>query len=59
MLVGQLNPEQFAQIHRSTIINLREIDRMPRQGAGMVLTLRGRLETYPVSEACARKFRQM
>ena len=58
-LIGQLDPEQFAQIHRSTIVNLREIDRIERQGAGMLLHLRGRRETYPVSEAFARQFRQM
>ena len=58
-LIGQLDPEQFAQIHRSTIVNLREVDRIERQGAGMLLHLRGRRETYPVSEAFARQFRQM
>lgn len=58
-LIEQLDPEQFAQIHRSTIVNLREVDRIERQGAGMLLHLRGRRETYPVSEAFARQFRQM
>ncbi len=58
-LVAQLDPEQFAQVHRSMIVNLREIDRIERQGAGMLLRLRGRRETYPVSEAFARQFRQM
>ena len=58
-LIEQLDPQQFAQIHRSTIVNLREIDRIERQGAAMLLHLRGRRETYPVSEAFARQFRQM
>lgn len=58
-LIEQLDPQQFAQIHRSTIVNLREVDRIERQGAAMLLHLRGRRETYPVSEAFARQFRQM
>jgi DNA-binding LytR/AlgR family response regulator len=58
-LIAQLDPEQFAQVHRSMIVNLREIDRLERDGAGMLLRLRGRRETYPVSEMFARQFRQM
>jgi DNA-binding LytR/AlgR family response regulator len=58
-LIAQLDPEGFAQIHRSTIVNLREIDRIERQGAAMRLHLRGRRETHAVSEAFARQFRQM
>lgn len=58
-LIAQLDPEQFVQIHRSLIVNLREVDRIERQGAGMLLHLRGRRGTYPVSEAYARQFRQM
>ena len=58
-LIEGLDPQQFAQIHRSTIVNLREIDRIERQGASMLLHLRGRRETYPVSEAYGRQFRQM
>lgn len=58
-LIARLDPEQFAQIHRSTIVNLREVDRMERDGTGMLLHLRGRRETYPVSEMFARQFRQM
>jgi DNA-binding LytR/AlgR family response regulator len=58
-LIAQLDPEQFAQVHRSMIVNLREIDRLERDGAGMLLRLRGRRETYPVSETFARQFRQM
>jgi DNA-binding LytR/AlgR family response regulator len=58
-LIAQLDPEQFAQVHRSMIVNLREIDRLERDGAGMLLRLRGRRDTYPVSEMFARQFRQM
>ncbi len=58
-LMPQLDPGQFAQVHRSMIVNLREVDRMERDGAGMLLHLRGRRETYPVSEQFARQFRQM
>jgi DNA-binding LytR/AlgR family response regulator len=58
-LIAQLDPEQFVQIHRSMIVNLREVDRLERDGAGMLLRLRGRRETYPVSEQFARQFRQM
>lgn len=58
-LITQLDPEQFAQIHRSTIVNLREVDQLARDGAGLMLRLRGRRETYPVSEPFAKQFRQM
>lgn len=58
-LIVQLDPEQFAQIHRSTIVNLREVDRVERDGAGWILRLRGRPHPYPVSEPFAKQFRQM
>lgn len=58
-LITQLDPEQFAQIHRSTIVHLKEVDRVERDGAGWRLRLRGRPQTYPVSEPFAKQFRQM
>jgi DNA-binding LytR/AlgR family response regulator len=58
-LITQLDPEQFAQIHRSTIVNLKEVDRVERDGTGWRLRLRGRPQTYPVSEPFAKQFRQM
>lgn len=51
-------PEAKAFILKSGLL-LREVDRIERAGAAMLPYLRGRRETYPVSEAFARQFRQM
>ena len=49
-LLTQLDPEQFWQIHRSVLVNSRCIASAVRVDEGsMVLTLRGRDETLPVS----------
>jgi len=58
-LVLQLDPAQFAQVHRSAIVNFQAIDHIDRQGAGMEICLKGRAEKLPVSEAYCRQFRQM
>jgi DNA-binding LytR/AlgR family response regulator len=64
-LLEQLDPQQFAQIHRSTIVNLQAIDRIERDdtgargGAGLTVILKGRAERLAVSEAFTRQFRQM
>ena len=56
-LVGQLDPVQFWQVHRSVIVNQRCVDRALRDGAGnMVLTLRGRAENLTVSRHFQRQF---
>jgi DNA-binding LytR/AlgR family response regulator len=58
-LVGQLDPSQFAQIHRGTIVNFNAIDRIERDGAGLRIRLKGRADILSVSEAYSRQFRQM
>jgi DNA-binding LytR/AlgR family response regulator len=58
-LIGQLDPGQFAQIHRGAIINLEAVDRIERDGTAMEIRLKGRTEKLPVSEAYTRQFKQM
>ncbi|MGB9988472.1 LytR/AlgR family response regulator transcription factor [Massilia sp. SM-13] len=64
-LLEQLDPQMFAQIHRSAIVNLQAIDRIERNefvargGAGLEVILKGRTERLTVSEGFARQFRQM
>jgi DNA-binding LytR/AlgR family response regulator len=64
-LLEQLDPQQFAQIHRSAIVNLQAVDRIERNelggrgGASLEVILKGRAERLPVSEAFTRQFRQM
>lgn len=58
-LIEQLDPTQFAQIHRGAIVNLQAIDRIERDGTAMEILLKGRTEKLSVSEAYTRQFRQM
>lgn len=64
-LLGQLDPQLFAQIHRSAIVNLQAVDRVERSelggrgGAVVEVILKGRPERLAVSEAFTRQFRQM
>lgn len=61
-LLEQLDPQLFAQIHRSAIVNLQAIDCIERSeygGSGLEVILKGRTERLPVSEAFTRQFRQM
>jgi DNA-binding LytR/AlgR family response regulator len=59
-LLDQLDPEEFWQIHRSTIVRARAIDHVSRDGSGHVLLrLKGRDETLRVSQPFAFRFRQM
>ena len=59
-LVDELDPEQFVQIHRSVIVNLRHVTQVTR-GANETadVHLRGRTETLPVSRSYLHLFRQM
>jgi DNA-binding LytR/AlgR family response regulator len=59
-LVAQLDPEQFAQVHRSVVVNLRAISHVTRhdnETAG--IHLKGRPEVLPVSRGYLHLFRQM
>lgn len=59
-LLRRLSPEEFAQTHRSTIVNLRFVDRLERDVLGRTLIhLRNHPETLPVGRAYVSKFRQM
>ena len=59
-LLPELDPAQFAQVHRATIVNLGEVASAVRDGAGhLSLKLRNRRETIPVSRFYADLFRQM
>lgn len=55
----QLDPDQFTQIHRGTIVNLQAIDRIERSDGIMFIYLRESKTKLPVSESYMKKFRQM
>ena len=57
---GELDPAQFWQIHRSTIVNVGAIAGVSRNFAGnLVVRLKDRRETLTVSQPFAHLFRQM
>jgi DNA-binding LytR/AlgR family response regulator len=59
-LSNELDPAQFWQIHRSTIVNINTIAGVSRELSGrFVVKLKNRNETLPVSQQFAHRFRQM
>lgn len=59
-LIEQLDPEQFWQVHRGTVVNARQIISAQHDLLGKVrLTLRDRSEKIAVSRSYAHLFRQM
>lgn len=59
-LVEELDPQRFAQIHRSTIVNLHQVAQVirgPNETADV--QLKGRGELLPVSRSYLHLFRQM
>ena len=59
-LIDELDPAQFWQIHRSTIVNLSAIDSVARDAYGhLTVRLRKRSEHLRVSQPFAHLFRQM
>lgn len=59
-LQEQLDPDLFWQVHRGTLVNTRQIVAAKHEGLGrLVLKLRDRQETLPVSRSYAHLFRQM
>jgi DNA-binding LytR/AlgR family response regulator len=59
-LVDELDPQQFWQIHRSTLVNAAAIDRIARDMRGrMMVHVKGRSDTLLVSDSYAHLFRQM
>ena len=56
----ELDPTQFWQVHRSTIVNVHAIDRLQRAGRGnLVIHLKGCDDVLPVSVQYHALFRQM
>jgi DNA-binding LytR/AlgR family response regulator len=59
-LVEELDPEVFVQVHRSVVVNLRQVAQVVRSpNETAELHLRGRGEVLPVSRSYLHLFRQM
>jgi DNA-binding LytR/AlgR family response regulator len=59
-LVAQLDATQFAQVHRSVVVNLRAISHITRgENETADIHLKGRAEVLPVSRSYMQLFRQM
>ena len=59
-LAEQLDPEQFAQVHRSVVVNLRAISHVRRHDNETAeIHLKGRQDVLPVSRNYVHLFRQM
>jgi DNA-binding LytR/AlgR family response regulator len=59
-LLPQLDPAQFAQVHRSVVVNLRAISHVSRgDNETADIHLKGRKEVLPVSRSYLHLFRQM
>jgi DNA-binding LytR/AlgR family response regulator len=59
-LVAQLDPEQFVQVHRSVVVNLRAISHVRRgENETADIHLKGRPEVLPVSRSYLHLFKQM
>ncbi|WP_372016510.1 LytR/AlgR family response regulator transcription factor [Pseudoxanthomonas sp. 10H] len=59
-LLEALDPHQFRQVHRSTIVNLKAVASVVRDDSGKgTLKLKGRSETLPVSVPFMALFRGM
>lgn len=59
-LAAQLDPEQFWQVHRSTLINLAWLDGTRRDDASrLYLRMRGHARELPVSRAFVHLFKAM
>ena len=59
-LIDQLDPAEFWQVHRGTLVNVRKIAAAHHTALGKVtLSLRERKETLSVSRSYAHLFRQM
>ena len=59
-LIAQLDPAQFAQVHRSVVVNMRAISHVTRgENETADIHLKGRQETLPVSRTYLHMFKQM
>ena len=58
--MAQLDASQFAQVHRSVVVNLRAISHVKRGlNETADIHLKGRTEVLPVSRSYLHLFRQM
>ncbi len=59
-VLAGLDPDEFWQVHRGTVVRVAAIDRLRKDELGKSsLQLRGRVETLPVSAAFLHRFRGM
>ena len=59
-LVGELDPEQFWQIHRSSLVNVKAINDVSRDIRGhLMIRLKGCDERVEVSRSYSHRFKQM
>ena len=58
-LAGELDPNAFWQIHRSTVVNVAAIESVTRGLSGVSVKMRSRPSRYPVSEAYRHMFKHM
>jgi DNA-binding LytR/AlgR family response regulator len=59
-LLNELDPEEFWQVHRSSVIRVAAIERVMKDDVGrMQVKLRGCKELVPVSAAFTGRFKQM
>ena len=59
-LLEQLDPDQFAQVHRSVVVNLRAVSHVKRHDNETAeIHLKGRTDVLPVSRHHVHLFRQM
>jgi DNA-binding LytR/AlgR family response regulator len=59
-LAPQLDAEQFVQVHRSVVVNLRSVSQVTRgDNETAFIHLKGRSEVLPVSRSYLHLFRQM
>jgi len=59
-LLAQLDESQYAQVHRSVVVNLKAVSHVTRgEGENADIHIKGREETLPVSRTYLHLFRQM
>ena len=59
-LLAQLDAQQFVQVHRAVLVNLRAVQRVVRgDNETADIHLKGRPETLPVSRSYLHLFREM
>jgi DNA-binding LytR/AlgR family response regulator len=59
-LASEIDPDQFWQIHRGTIVNVNQIDNVTRSFSGnLMIRLKDLPETLSVSRAYSHLFKQM